>query len=228
MLLPWAVALWATSKSHKAFFLLASFVLAVCDVATFTRGGYLALIVAAIVILPLVSRKTAWKILSGVTLFIFLFFVVPKNPVTNPVAGRITSTFNINEGSNQGRLAIWKQALTVISKHPQGVGIGSYPLAINPEATYRTPIYSHNIYLDIAAETGIITALIFILIIGTSLTNFWRISRDNSFYVAGVASITIFTIHSLVENPLYSVHVLPLFLIIIAISSNTKNLPTNK
>jgi GT2 family glycosyltransferase len=218
MLLPWSIALWATSKAHKLFFLISSTMLAICDIATFTRGGYLAIIVAAIVILPLVSRKTAWKIICGIFLFIFLFFAVPKNPVTSPVAGRMISTFDINEGSNRGRIAIWKQALSIIAAHPQGVGIGAYPLMVDSNATYRTPIYIHNTYLDIAAELGVIAAMIFIIIILTSLNNFLAASKKDSFYLAGIVSLLIFAIHSLVENPLYSVHILPLFLIVLAIS----------
>lgn len=222
MLLPWSIALWSQSASHKKLFLITSFLLAICDIATFTRGGYLALMVSAIIILPLVSRKTAWKILSGICLFAFLFFAVPKNPVTSPIAGRITATFDINEGSNQGRIAIWKSALSIISRNPQGVGIGSYSLAIDKNATYRTPIYTHNIYLDIAAELGIIAAFIFLMTIATTLKNFLEASKENPFYIAGIVSIAIFAIHSLVESPLYSVHVLPLLLIILAISSKNK------
>ncbi len=228
MLLPWAIALWATSKSHKFFFLIAASLLTICDIATFTRGGYLALITAAIIIMPLVTRKTVLKIFSGIFLFLFLFFIVPKNPVTNPVAGRITSAFDINEGSNQGRITMWKEALVVIAKHPEGVGIGSYPLIIDPGATYRVPIYTHNFYLDLAVELGIMASFLFILILGIALRNYWQASRENSFYVAGVASIVIFATHSLVENPLYSVHILPLILIILAMSSTRTLAQTKK
>ncbi len=138
------------------------------------------------------------------------------------MAGRITSTFDLNEGSNQGRLAIWKQALVVISQYPQGVGIGSYPLVVSPKTTYRTPIYTHNAYLDIASELGLVAAFVFIFMLGLAFKNFWQLSKINSFYVAGVASLTVFAVHCLVENPLYSVHVLPLLLIMLALSSNNK------
>ena len=228
MLLPWAIVLWTTSRSHRKLFLIAASLLTICDIATFTRGGYLAIMAAAVVVLPLSSRKTVWKIISGICLFAFLFFAVPKNPVTNPVAGRITSTFDVNEGSNQDRIAMWKEALAVIAKHPQGVGIGAYALTVDPDATYRTPIYTHNAYLDVAVELGVIATIIFAAMLGISLKNFWRASQKNSFYIAGVASLTVFAVHCLVENPLYSVHVLPLLLVILAISANVQNLSKKK
>lgn len=225
MLIPWSIALWATSKSHKYLFLLFSALLIICDITTFTRGSYLALIASAIIILPLVTRQTAWKIMLGILAFVFLFYLAPKNAITSPVASRMSATFDLSEGSNQSRLAIWKKGFSTLLRNPQGVGVGSYPLTVDSNATYRTPIYTHNLYLDIAVETGILNALIFILLLLNSLRNFWQASKNNSFYLAGFASLTIFAVHSLVENPLYSVHVLPLLLIIFAISFFPKQNP---
>ncbi|NTV41378.1 MAG: hypothetical protein HGA61_03845, partial [Candidatus Moranbacteria bacterium] len=222
LLFPWSIALWATSKYHKTLFLTTSAFLITCVIATFTRGSYLALIISSLLILPLVSRKTALKIIAGIFFFILLFFAVPKNPVTNPVANRLVSSFDINEGSNQGRINIWKKALSVVLKNPQGVGIGSYPLIVDPGVSYRVPIYTHNAFLDIAVELGIIASVVFLLLIGTALKAFLQAAEKDTFYLAGVASLLIFSFHSLVENPLFSVHVLPLLLIILAISSSLR------
>ncbi len=219
MLLPWSIALWATSKVHKKLFLISSLLLLICDIATFTRGGYIALILSAILILPVLSRKNAWKLFIAISLLIIIFFVAPKSLFIKPVAERMSSTFNVNEGSNKERIAIWQEAFPILIKHPLGVGIGLYPLEIDSSATYRTPIYTHNVYLDIAVELGIFATLAFILLLITTIGKFYELSKNNSFYTAGIASIFIFSIHSMVENPLYSVHVLPLLLIIVAISA---------
>lgn len=214
MLLPWSIALWTTSISHKKIFFFTSILLLVADIFTFTRGGYVALIASALIILPLVSAKTAKKLLLSCAILLLLLAVVPNNPVT----GRFVSSFDTQEGSNQARIYNWKQALPVIFSHPFGVGIGMYSLAVNPNANYRDPIYAHNLYLDIAAELGLAAAFVFIALLFFVLKNFWTTAKKQKFFIAGVASITIFSFHSLVETPLYSVHVLPLVLIIIAIS----------
>jgi putative inorganic carbon (hco3(-)) transporter len=223
MLLPWSVALWATTTAHKKVFLFTSLLIVAADIFTFTRGGYIALIVSALIILPLVSRTAAKKLLFAVFVFLFLFTIVPHNPV----AGRFISSFDAQEGSNQARIANWKQAVPIISAHPLGIGIGMYPLAVNPNADYREPIYAHNLYLDIAAELGIPAAVIFIALLFFVFNSFWKIAKKQSFFIAGAASITVFSVHSLVESPLYSVHVLPLVLIVIAlgaiVSSYEKN-----
>lgn len=214
MLIPWAIVLWASEKKHRAWLLIPALSLILADIFTFTRGSYIALIAGSFVVLPIVSKKTAIKIIFGAILLGTLFLIAPHNPV----AGRLASSFDVQEGSNQARLTNFQQAMSVISSHPFGVGIGAYSLSVKPTATYREPIYAHNLYLDLTAELGIQTALIFIAIIFLSFQHFWQFSKKQPFFIAGVSSITIFSVHCLVENPLYSVHVLPLFLIIIALS----------
>ncbi len=218
ILIPWSVVMWQTSKKNSTLFFLSFILLVIADICTFTRGGYIALIAGSLIILPLVSKKTALKMLLASVVLVLLFLFIPHGPVT----GRLASSFDVKEGSNQGRILNWKQALPIIASHPMGVGIGMYSLAIKPDADYRDPIYAHNLYLDIAAELGIIAMIIFILILFRSLTFFWIISRKQPFYIAGVASITIFAVHSLVETPLYSVHILSLICIIIGLSISAK------
>ncbi|NTW26708.1 MAG: O-antigen ligase family protein [Candidatus Moranbacteria bacterium] len=219
MLLPWSIILWTTSKKYSHWFLISSVLLFVADICTFTRGGYLALIAGALVILPLVSKSELKKILGAIVVTAFLFIITPSSPVT----GRLTSSFDVKEGSNQGRLSNWQQALFIITQNPFGVGIGMYSLAVNPDADYREPIYAHNLYLDIAAELGTPALIIFITLLTFSLTLFWKAAKINPFFIAGVASLTIFSIHSMVETPLYSVHILTIFLIILALSFSVQN-----
>ena len=223
MLLPFSLALWATTTSHKKLFLLSSFFIILADILTFTRGSYIALISGALIILPIVSKNTAKKLLLGVILFACLIIAVPNNPVGE----RFVSSFDTQEGSNQARISNWQQALSVIVNHPSGVGIGMYPLEIKPNADYREPIYAHNLYMDIASELGIISAIVFIAILFYVLIIFWKKAREDNFFMAGVSCITIFAVHSLVENPLYSVHILVLLLIIIALGSVIKQYEKN-
>lgn len=223
MLLPWSLALCATTKNHKGLFFFSSAALAMADVLSFTRGGYIALIVSAVLVLPLVPKTAAKKILIGAAAAVFVLVVSPSSPVTE----RLGSSFDVNEGSNQARLNNWQQALAVIRNNPLGTGIGTYSLAVDPAASYREPIYAHNLYLDIAAELGIFTVFIFLALLGLSLKNFWKAARSNSFYAAGFASLVVFSTHSLVENPMYSVHILPLFFIVIALSVSINNYAKN-
>ncbi|HEX8974795.1 MAG TPA: O-antigen ligase family protein [Patescibacteria group bacterium] len=214
LLLPFVLVLWANSKgTEKKLLLVCAILIAVADILSFTRGSYLALLFGSLASLPLVSKQTAKKILWGSAALLFLFISIHDNPV----ASRLTSSFDIHEGSNQGRLSNWQQALEIISKHPLGVGIAMYPLAVDPGADYREPIYAHDLYFDIAAELGVETLAVFLALVTFAIYSFWKNSSLNSIFTAGFASLIIFSIHSLVETPLYSVHVLSLFVIILAL-----------
>lgn len=218
ILIPWSVVLWNTSKRYSRLFFLTTLLLIITDIATFTRGGYIALVAGSLIVLPLVSKSTVKKIFLACAMLIFFFTIAPHNPV----ASRFSSSFDVTEGSNVGRLSNWQQALVIIKNNPLGVGIGMYSLAVDPSADYRQPIYAHNLYLDIAAELGIIAMLIFMGILIFTFASFWKAAKSQPFFIAGVSSVTLFAVHSLVETPLYSVHLLPLICIIIALSVGIK------
>lgn len=213
--LPFAIALAHQYDKKRFLFYFAAIIIFAADIFTFTRGGYIALIAAAFSIIPLVSKKDAIKIFSIIMFIIFIFTLVPNNPVSN----RFNSSFDTNEGSNHARLSNFDQAAQIIKQNPLGVGIGMYPLAVNPETSYRTPIYAHNLYLDIAAELGVLSTAIFIFILFMACFQFWKKTKNDSFFLAATASLTLFSVHSLVETPLYSVHILPLFFVIIALAA---------
>jgi O-antigen ligase len=162
------------------------------------------------------TKLIAFFILIVLFGLIFTFFA--------PARQRFLSSLNFFEGSNIERISIWKQSYEIISNNWfLGVGLGNYSLAIKPSANYREPIYSHNLYMDLAAETGILNSLVWIGIIVASFLGYWKKSKNNNFYLAGMISLTIFSFHALVESPLFSVQVLPLIIIIISLSLTKEN-----
>lgn len=214
MLLPFAWFLFRSKKSGP--YLVAFSVILLADLLTFSRGGYLGLFAGAAVVISLLlerleKRHKLWII--GIVGGLGMLLAVP-----GPINQRFFSSFNLKEGSNAGRLATWHQAIGVIGKYPLlGVGIGNYPLQIDPLADYRDPIYAHSLYLDIAAETGLIDLAVWIGFVAVMIGGFLKRSRDGLCFAA-LISLVIFSAHALVETPLYSPTVLPLFLIVAALS----------
>lgn len=225
MLLPFSLALSLKYKNQKKFyfylFLCISTSILITDLLTFSRGGYLGLLAGLIFTLFIfrkeITAKITFKKFIAINLFILAAAAIIIFP--NPVSQRLISSFNVGEGSNIGRIETWKQSLDVIKNNPLGVGLGNYALEIKPSAGYREPIYSHNLYFDIAAETGILNALIFIWLIAASILSFMKMGKTDKLSLAGAISLFIFSIHSIFETPLFSIHILPLFLIIIALSA---------
>ena len=215
--LPLAIGLYYACKKNS--YLIFSMIILLADLLTFSRGAYLGL-VAGLIFMALyfmINKKLSAKIiLAGFMLAILASVLI----IFSPIGQRLVSSFNAEEGSNKGRFENWTQAIEIIKNNPQGIGIGNYSYEIEPSADYRKPIYAHNLYLDIAAETGIINSVILILILIFTTRSFVIKAKDNIIYLGGAISLVIYSTHSIFDTSLYSVQVLPLILIIIALGAS--------
>jgi O-antigen ligase len=208
MLVPFSLGFFLRFK--KKAYLIMFFVLLLSDLLTFSRGGYLGLFSGALVafLLLIVKFRTGYKIKTTIIVAFLSVLLVSFGPISQ----RFFSSFNLKEGSNRGRIETWQKAVEIISKKPVfGVGIGNYPLEVSATAGYRDPIYAHSNYLDIAAETGLLSLLAWL---GFTLSLFFVFLKraDNILFFCALISVVIFSVHSLVETSLYSPVVLPLFL----------------
>lgn len=215
-----------TAKKSKLLWAVFTIIL-IADFLTFSRGGYLGIFCAIVALLFIFWRKASQKMKKiFLTLGVFLLIILA---VPNPVSQRFFSSFNLKEGSNAGRIEIWQQAIEVIETNiGMGVGIGNYPLEMKPSADYREPIYAHNAYLDIAAETGIFSIVAWLGIILSAGISFIKKSKSETFFIGGFLGLVIFAAHSLVETAIYSSTVLPIFLIIISLSNIIPSVATDR
>lgn len=215
MLFPLSCGLYL--KTKKRWYLLASLTIFLADILTFSRGGYLGLLAGVFFLTFVFWKKIALRYklsAAGFLVLVSLSFFIPS-----PVSSRFNSIFDLQEGSNVGRLDMWQKAYRVALENPfGGVGIGNYPLEIKASASYREPITAHNTYLDIASETGFVSALIWLAMIFAAIIIFWRRSKEDSFFLTPAVSLVIFATHSLAETSLYSPLVLTLFLIIFSLT----------
>ena len=82
------------------------------------------------------------------------------------------------ESSARARLETWRVGLRMIMTHPfTGVGIASFYQAF-PCFSDKTPRVGHNIFVQIAAESGIFAALSYIFFMLYSVVNLFK-SRNN-------------------------------------------------
>lgn len=216
MLIPVSIGLYISKK--KAIYIFSFVLMLLADFLTYSRGGYLGLMVGAIFLILVFWRAMVGKyklfILSFLVL-IALTFIIP-----GPIADRFHSIFDLKEGSNVGRMDMWKKSARVALNNPLwGVGIGNYPLEIKSTASYREPITAHNTYLDIASETGIINTIIWIVLLASAIMIFIKKSAKDSFFLMLATSIVVFSAHQLAETAIYSPVVLTLFVIILAFTN---------
>ncbi|MCX6766965.1 MAG: O-antigen ligase family protein [Candidatus Moranbacteria bacterium] len=189
---------------------------------SFSRGAYLGLLAGGLFFALIFLKRSGvlGKTLVAIVAIFVLVFIFNSNIITQ----RLVTSFNLKEGSNAERYKNWTQAAGMIQDYPLGgVGLGNYAKTVDPTAADRSSIYAHNLFLDIAAETGILNAIIFLLLIFVSV---WRNIRNNNMLSLGVAAgLIAFLVHSIFDTALYSPQVLTLLLIIIALGLNDSKTP---
>ncbi len=198
---------------------------------TFSRGAYLAFfaslgLVLALALFRIPLRPANLILVLGVVALIF-FSLGRGFSGDNTVVGRLSTSFDPQEGSNLGRLFVWGVARDTIVRAPLfGVGIGNFPLVVDPSSPYRSPINTHNTYLDLWAEMGVGALILWVtLIFGTFINVFKMVLRKTSsertmLGIGVIGSLTYFTVHSFFEVPIYSPTILPLFMFVLAIADS--------
>ncbi len=92
--------------------------------------------------------------------------------------GREVEWNKVDEGSAAQRVSIYKTALTILGDHPVGgTGAGTYPV-MNEEYNPTLGKWdTHNTYLHVAVERGLIGLFLFLGMIGSVFRVAWRRSR---------------------------------------------------
>lgn len=208
------LSVWLLIQTKQKRYLLFCFLLLTASLLSFARASYLALAASSLYLLfhssflSTLKRKPVWLLLAALVLGGVLL-------TTNPLSSRFYNSFDVKEGSTSGRLLMWEKAWQTALDHPvTGVGLGNFSRYVKPDALPREPIYAHNLFLDFAAETGIVSALLLLLLLILPIVSYWRKPSLLGKYVA--VAMVIFLVHSLFETPVYSVHILPLLLVLIA------------
>ncbi|MEK7181689.1 MAG: O-antigen ligase family protein [Patescibacteria group bacterium] len=220
MAVPFGLLLFCEKQGRKRFVYgaLALFIF-IADLLTFSRGGYIGLVSGGIAFLflqPNRIRKSFSPLLIGIFLPALLIGII-----LSPVGERLWSSASLKDGSNVERLRLWQEASVSIRENPiLGTGIGNYSLSVKPTTTYREPIYVHNLFLDIAVEIGVFGALSFFALLFLALIRSYTAFMKAGSLEQGVVfvSLMIFLGHSLFETPLFSVHILPVLLFLLALS----------
>jgi O-antigen ligase len=132
-----------------------------CMILTFSRGAFLGLGLALVVIATVRYRPMLALIILGAAVILFL-------PFTQDYVGHFADAFAGSDRATQMRLGEYKDALVLISRYPFfGVGFGGSP-------DIDTYIGVSNVYLLIAEEMGLIGLSAFLI---TMALFFYRVAQ---------------------------------------------------
>jgi len=180
--------LWMIGRSEKRLLLRRSLIACVpltmiTILLTHSRGGFLAM---AVGILVLVYRSR--NRIAGFSL-IALMAVAGVLAAPTGVKERLSSISKYEEDdSAQSRLAAWRVAAVMIARNPIfGVGFGHFqdnynrydPAATDVSLEKHQSHVAHNSYLQIWAECGTPTFLLYLTLILLSYLDLWRL-RDEA------------------------------------------------
>ncbi|ADU50765.1 O-antigen polymerase [Thermaerobacter marianensis DSM 12885] len=187
---------------RRAFYVATLLAMLAAEFLTYTRGGWLGLAVAVAVFVLLVdARYLAAVAAVGVT----AVFLVPG------MLERLTGLLDFSEGSGAFRLNLYRVALVMWSRSPWlGVGAGNY-LAYYPDVIRDYPLLdqrfvtysSHNAFLTVAAETGVLGLAVFLVIVVLALRvafSGWRHglrAGDRLLFLGGGCGMIAFLVQSL-------------------------------
>jgi probable O-glycosylation ligase (exosortase A-associated) len=150
---PLALALSFNGRTAltKLAYLGVAFLIIAGVVVTFSRGGFLALIAMAGVLLWKLVRSSRWLVLPLGTVLVFGFLFFAPGGYRN----RLATT---GDESSMARWDDLKRSLFVASRHPIfGVGMNNYILFSNVNKS------THNAYTQVASEMGFPAAVLYVL-----------------------------------------------------------------
>jgi O-antigen ligase len=197
-----ALVLFSNERRDRRLALAWALVLAVALVLTFSRGGYIALAVFAVLLVVKVrpGLRRPLLVLGVVTAVAVLLIVVVAS--TTPLMRSRFSYVALNY-TLQTRSAIFTATFHMIAAHPiLGVGLGGYVYTLH----HFIEIYPHDLYLTFWVELGLLGLLAFLYIFVKVLVSAWRAlptatGFDRALLWGVVGTVVMWAVHGLVDSP---------------------------
>ena len=231
------MSLFYFKKQLKAFMLALSALVTFGVVSTFSRGTGLGFFLA--VIIASIAKRSKVIIASLVILLILSPFIAPqkikdwvKSIHYNPVVFML----------NADRISIYRNSLNMIRHHPViGVGVNTF---CRNYLTYKLPepegaksaehMYSHNNFLEMAGELGLVGLAVFLWFLfrlfKQAVKNY-KLIQDNflkTICLCAAVSIISFLVNGMTETSLYYSRVSMIFWYLVGFSLALKKFTDEK
>ena len=176
-----ALVVLARDLRERALALISIGAIGLCLVFTWSRGAWLGLILAMIVFVLIWSRRSIYVFILALLSLPFVSYIVPANILT-----RFTSIGNLADSSTNYRIGILKGAFKLLPEYIfNGLGLGEESWRVIWPTIAREDIltapHSHNLYVQIWIQTGLISLvffLVFILVLFLANFNFYKLLKN--------------------------------------------------
>lgn len=200
----------------KMLLLIALGITMLAMVLTYSRGCWLGIIFAIALLAIMIDKRF---ILLGIVALFMMPFVLPDT-----ILNRFLSIGNMGDSSTSYRVYIWMGTIAMLKDYWfSGIGLGTTSFnTIYPIYSYNnvTTPHSHNLFLQITVEYGIVGLIIFAFI----MFNYYKeliistLKKKNIMTLGFIAAMSGFMIESLFDYTWYNYRVILIFWIIVALS----------
>jgi len=196
-------------------------------ICTLSRAGWYSFVVVTLIVILLSFSKAKGKTglnnfsASIIAILIIIFIIVSANPQFLNIVNR--RVFSDDYGAAWSRIPLMQVAYSIIKANPLlGVGINNYTevmqyydttdIGVTSITTYQV----HNIFLQVAAEMGIIGLAVFIWLIFMVYREGSRYIKSSQGFMTAVSigmlgGITAFLVHGLVDAASLGNHLFLIF-----------------
>ncbi|GAA0114512.1 O-antigen ligase family protein [Clostridium senegalense] len=211
------------NKKSKVFYIITSLLIVINIFLTYSRNATVGFMIGLLVLAFLYN----YKFLS--VFIIFVPIVLFDKSLINRFSNIKTSVLN------DPRIKLWKVAGKMIKENPiLGVGNGNYVALYDqyiekyPELKYKDyhRFSSHNSYLKIQSELGILGIISFALVIISSIRSVIKVYKNSHnkmyklFFMGVMASIIAFLAMNFLDNLFFSPQTTTYFWLFIALSES--------
>ncbi len=225
LIIPIGVACFLLAKERNAqiFYFVSTSCMMLCLILTYSRGCYIGILAAAAVFAVLWDKRF---IFLGFLVLLLLPFVLPES-----IIDRFLSIGDLGDSSTSYRVFIWLGTFDMLRDYWfSGVGPGeSAFISIYSFYAYSaiTAPHSHNTFLQIMCDTGIMGLIVFILVIYQYFRILFksymkhtpkvRNRKERMLTIAGISSMVGFMLQSLFDYTFYNYRVALLFWIFLGL-----------
>jgi O-antigen ligase len=186
-----------------------------------TRGAWVALLIVFVVVAAFTVKADKKAVAIFLVACMGVFFYVQQNSV---VSSRIETITSRTFGPNTERLLMWQSAAEMFKDHPAfGVGLGQYKDAyqkhyIKPEAREKYLTHSHNNFIQMLAENGIIGFIGFVTLLSYLFAYFYRRLKtpEGMYALTGFSVVLAIVIQGLTEYNFGNSAVMKCFWLVLA------------
>lgn len=223
LLIPVGLAVvWGAKKGYNKLIHLAIVgALSLCMIYTYSRGNWIGLLVAVFMFFMFYDRRFVWL---GVVALLLSPMFLPQN-----VINRFLSVGDMGDTSTSYRVYIWMGTLNMLKDYWfSGIGVGTEAFnKIYPLYAYSGVMapHSHNLYLQIITENGIVGLAIFVsmLVVYFKMCISTIITCKDKFLKALITGLAAgmlgYLVQGMFDNVWYNYRVFLLFFVIIGITA---------